>query len=281
MVEKLVKTDEKSETPGRIERQFRHELGAINPYLCLVDSAVEFFLEETEAKSDKAKFLRIILDKYGHHNLYTEHLCINDIRKFVYLAHIALINSKAEAACKRIQKIKMMLKKSKEIAEGDFLRKTIAIVYSSKKGDHELAKNVEDEIFEDYVGKTEFRVINYFRLIRNNEFHPSKKDENLNNILKIYNSIDQDFLRKVYQSKLNKPEEINSKDVLLLSKVWQKSIKEICRKCLNMEKVYEKLKLRYKGISKEERRKNKIIQSLKQEFLQTDEDISIIMETQI
>lgn len=272
---------EKSERPGIIERQFRHELGAINPYLCLVDSAVEFFLEETEAKSDKAKFLRIIAGKYGHHHLYTEHLCINDLRKFVYLAHIALINSKAEAACKRIQKIKMMLKESKNSLTGDCLRKTITIVYFSKEGHHELEKKVEDKIAEDYVGKTEFRVIDYFRLIRNNEFHPSKKDENLNNILKIYNSIDQDFLRKVYQSKLNKPEEINSKDVLLLSKVWQKSIKEICRKCLNMEKVYEELKLQHKGISKEERRKNKIIQSLKQDFLQTDEDISIIMGTQI
>ena len=162
---------EESEKPGRIESQFRHELGAINPYLCLVDSAVEFFLAETEAKQDKAKFLRIIAGKYEHHHLYTEHLAMNDLRRFVHLAHIALINSKAEAACKRIQKIKMMLNESKNIAEGDFLRKTIAIVYSSKKGDDRLAKNVENKIFEDYVGKTELKIIDYFRIIRNSEFH--------------------------------------------------------------------------------------------------------------
>jgi len=271
---------EESEKPGRIESQFRQELGAINPYLCLVDSAVEFFLEETEAKSNKAKFLRVISGKYGHHHLYTEHLRINDLRKFVYLTHIALINSKAEAACKRIQKIKMMLDESKNIAKGNFLKKTIAIVHSSKKGNPNLAKNVEDKILEDYVGETELRVINYFTTIRNNEFH-SSEDKSLNKLLEIYNSIDQDLLRKAYKSKLNKPEEINSKDILLLSKIWQKSIKAICRKCLDMEKVYEELKSLYKGISKEERRKNKIIQSLKQDFLQTDEDISIIMGTQI
>jgi len=267
---------EESEKPGRIESQFRHELGAINPYLCLVDSAVEFFLEETEAKPDKAKFLRIIAGKYGHHHLYTEHLDMNDLRKFVHLAHIALINSKAEAACKRIQKIKMMLNESKDFAEGDFLRKTIAIVHSSKKGDSNLAKNVKHKTFEDYVGKTELGIIDYFRIIRNTEFH-SLKDESLNKLLEIYNSTDQDFLKKAYKSKLNKPEEINSKDVLLLSKVWQKSIKEICRKCLNMEKVYEELKSLYKGISSDKRRKTKIIQSLKQDFLQTDEEISIII----
>ena len=78
---------EESEKPARIESQFRRELGTINPYLCLVDSAVEFFLEETEAKPDKAKFLRIITGKYGHHRLYTEHLGMNDLRRFVHLAH--------------------------------------------------------------------------------------------------------------------------------------------------------------------------------------------------
>lgn len=268
------------EKPGRIESQFRHELGAINPYLCLVDSAVEFFLEETEAKPDRAKFLQIIAGKYGHHHLYTEHLGMNDLRKFVHLAHIALINSKAEAACQRIQQIKIMLKESKNIARGDFLRKTIAIIYSSKKGDYKLAENVEHETFENYVGKTELEIIDYFRIIRNTEFH-SLKDKKLNTLLEIYNSTDQDFLKKEYKSKLNKPEEITSKDVLLLSKVWQKSIKKICKKCLNMETVYGELQSTYKGISNDERRKNKIIQSLKQDFLQTDEEISTIMGTQI
>ena len=271
---------EESEKPRRIESQFRHELGAINPYLCLVDSAVEFFLEETEGKPDKAKFLRIIAEKYGHHHLYTERLDTNALRKFVHLAHIALINSKAEAACKRIQKIKMMLNEAKNIAEGDFLRKTIAIVYSSKKEDYRLAKNVEHKIFEDYIGKTELEIIDYFRIIRNTEFH-SSKDGSLNKLLEIYNSTDQNLLEKVYKSRLNKPEEINSKDVLLLSKVWQESIKKICGKCLNMEKVYEELKSLYKGISNDKRRKNKIMQSLKQDFLQTDEEISIIIGTQI
>ncbi|MBO1049645.1 MAG: hypothetical protein HEQ10_18895 [Dolichospermum sp. DEX182a] len=285
---KAKKPEEKPEKPGNIESEFRKEIGKINPYLCLVDSAVGFFVAETKSNSNQAKFTREIAGKYGHHNLYTEHLNLDDLRKFVHLNHIALINSKAESACKRVQEI--IWKESKKVEEnlkkevrdhvkGDFYRRTILEIHCYNERNSSFAKKdadekVNEQIFADYLGYTELKVLDYLRKIRNNEFHNSK-DRNTD-LLENFNAIDQDLLNKKYNLQLNEPKNIEFTDVLLLSKVWQECVRQICRKCLNTSDIYESLKLRYKAVSSK-RRKNGIIQTLKQDYLQTDEEISIIM----
>lgn len=287
------KKSEKPKTPGMIERKFRKELGEINPYLCLVDSAVSYFITETKSQSNQAQFLRTIAGKYGHNNLYTEHLNVDDLNKFVHSAHIALINSKAESACKEVQRL--IFTESKTINEklkdevqkynssGDFYRKALLQIHCYKNGTYSFVERREpyeksnEQIYPIYIGYTELKVLDYFRLTRNNILHNSKNDENL---IDIFKEIDQDFLKEKYKLPLNEPENIAFTDVLLLSKVWQESIKQICRKCLNMSEVNELLQIRYKEVSSE-RRKNGIIQTLMQEYLQTDEDIRYIIDNLI
>ncbi|ALB42850.1 MULTISPECIES: hypothetical protein [Nostocales] len=75
---------EEKETPSKIERDFRKELGTINPYLCLVDSAVGYLVTKTKSESNQAKFLRKIAGDYGHYNLHTDSLKLDDLNKFVH-----------------------------------------------------------------------------------------------------------------------------------------------------------------------------------------------------
>lgn len=278
--------NEEKETPGKIERDFRKELGTINPYLCLVDSAVGYLVTKTKSESNQAKFLRKIAGDYGHDNLYTDHLNLDNLAKFVHLSHIALINSKAESACKRVQEIiwtdqeNDFKKDVKDYIEGDFYRKTILQIHCIKKEDSSYVKKDADKketenIFVDYIGDTELKVLDYFRHLRNHVLHNSNEQDT--NLLNEFQVINQALLNKKYNLQLNQPHNLAFTDVLLLSKVWQESVRQICGKCLNISDIYECLQMRYRGVSSK-RRKNGIKETLKQDYLQTDQEISIIMD---
>lgn len=207
------------------------------------------------------------------------------MKKFVHLSHITFINSKAESACKRVQKIiwtdqeKDLRKEVTSYMKGDFYRKTILQIHCRKEENDSFAKKEEgnkdnEKIFADYLGYTELKILDYFREIRNITLHNSKNNQKL---MKIFNTIDLDLLYEKYNLQLNIPEKLAFTDVLLLSKVWQKSIRSICHKCLSSSDIHEYLKQRYKGVSNKERQKNGIRQTLKQNYLQTEEEIDIIM----
>jgi hypothetical protein len=285
---KEITNTQKMEKPGMIERNFRKELGEINPYLCLVDSAVCCLITKTKSESNKAKFLRKVTENYGHYNLYTEHLNLDYLSKFVHSSHIALINSKAELACKQLREI-IWIDKNNELKEevrdnikGDFYRRTILEIHCYKEGNSSFAKakkdadkKVNEEIFADYIGGLELKVLDYFRHIRNYVLHGSNNNTTL---LEDFKLIDQHLLHKKYHLHLNQPVNLTFTDVLLLSKVWQESVREMCRKSLKGSDILEYLNHRYQGVTSKNRKKNGIIQTLKQDYLQTDEEISIIVD---
>lgn len=265
--------------PGEIERKFRHDMGRINPYLSLVDTAVSSLLDQSGDSSntiDRAKFLRKVANQYGHTRLYPEHLDLENLKKFVHLSHIAFINSQGESFCKKVQKMPVMLKEARNIAKGDFLRKTLAIVDASKQGDGNIAETVEESLFVNYIGELQLKVIDYFRLVRNTQFHHSDNKQ-MDNVSMAFKLIDQDLLKKEYGFALSKPEEIKFEDVLVLSKTWQTTVKRICQKCINLKRdVYDALRSSCKGLD-EDRCRNKIIQKLKRDYLQDDVQISTIL----
>ena len=86
--------------PGQIEFFFRKELGDINPYMCLVDSAVK------EIKKKAILDIDIINKNNGHNNIHLNHLNLDNLSYLVSMSHIAYINSKAETACGFITNLK-------------------------------------------------------------------------------------------------------------------------------------------------------------------------------
>ncbi len=264
-------------TPGKIERHFRRDLGDVNPHMCIVDVAVSSLLKQARISSqDDLKFITETAKEYNHPRLHIEKLNICDVSYFVYISHVTFINSRAELACKQVRQLEGMLKKAKEHAEGDFLRKTIYVIKASKEGKEKLDKaTAVDEEINSIVGTLNVSIIDYFRELRNTQIHMAERESK--NIKEARRHVSDEEALREYGASLSASGLLTASDILLLSKVWQKVIKDICRNCLDNTKVYQELKELYRGISNKERRLNKIRQTLKQEYLQTDSDIKYLM----
>ncbi|WP_304542904.1 hypothetical protein [Sulfurimonas microaerophilic] len=263
-------------TPGEIERFFRKELGAINPYMCLIDSAVKEF------KNKPLSEINSLNKNSGHPNIYLEHLELNKLQELVNMSHIAYINSKAETACNSIMNLKEMNKNHKNVNVGDYLRKTIFVVHRSKYNLEELKSKEKFDFdeklgnkLEEFLGKEEFHVIDYYRKIRNSSFHNSNRsiflrDDYFNETL--LTSIENKF---GYRPNNNKT--LNENDIYILSLAWQNAISSICKSCIDIHhSIIPNLQKRYSHVP-QKRRLNGIRQSLQQEYLLTKNEVDDII----
>ncbi|MCW5209670.1 hypothetical protein VU10_05735, partial [Desulfobulbus sp. US1] len=257
----LIKSDN---TPGEIELSFRKELGSINPYVCLIDVAMSFFSSHLNESNNEHQALKKEAVKHGHPKLYTDHLTFNHARLVADISSLALIQSKADSFCEKIQKHPCMNQDFKSEAKGDFLRKTIFVFLKSSYPKLTPSNPVKDEDFHGILDNNHVLLIDYYRTIRNKKLHGSTSNESL---FKIFKKIDVEEINKYFGIYPEEPSKINKHDIILFSKVWQKVAKDIASSFINLEDhVFSILKKKY-GNSSPQRRTNGARQYLKREFL--------------
>jgi len=264
------------QTPGQIESYFRKELGDINPYMCLIDSAVKEIRKKPLADIDS------INKNNGHPNIHLEHLNLDNLQYLVNMSHIAYINSKSETACKLIMNLQEMNKAHKSADIGDFLRKTIFVVHKSKyqlkelksTKNYDFDEDINRDLLKEYITEEDFKIIDYYRKLRNTSFHNNK------NKIELIEYFDEAILIQIEQNFGYRPnifEKMNENDIYILSLAWQNAIKSICSSCVNIKDVIiPRLEKKYNHVNKK-RAINGIKQSLRQEYLLTEDEVSDII----
>ena len=263
-------------TPGQIESYFRKELGDINPYMCLIDSAVK------EIKKKSLPDIDSINKNNGHPNIHLNHLNLDNLQYLVNMSHIAYINSKSETACKFIMNLREMDKVHKSADIGDFLRKTIFVVHKSKYQLKEIKstknyafdKDINKDSLKEYITEEDFKIIDYYRKLRNSSFHNNKNKKAL---VEYFDETILISIEKKFGYRPNVLENLNENDIYILSLAWQNTIKSICSSCVNINDVIiPRLEKKYNHVNKE-RAINGIKQSLLQEYLLTEDEINDII----
>ncbi|NYH08240.1 hypothetical protein [Pseudomonas moraviensis] len=246
-------------TPGAIFTSLKKELGAINPYMAIVDSAVKVFLEMSEQSTNPPGFISAKAKTLGYGTLYLEKLELERSKQFVYLSHIAFINGKAETACDNIKKQSLVAKPTVNV-DGDFLRRTIRVIHSSRVG---MGVVVNDDVaLPDFVDASDVAVIDYFRKMRNINFHGGNSEA-----AEIFSNMHASAVKGRYGWLPSPVGSLTSQDMILLSKVWQRVIRDLCEKSLDAERdVLPLVAKRYRGVTSE-RMANGAMKFLQQEYL--------------
>lgn len=257
-----------------VETKFRKELGEVNPYMCIVDSAVKEIINVSTDNTNKKEYLSKITKKAGHPKIYTDHIKFDSLIQLVQLSHISFIQSKAEECCSNINLLKNINNAHKKDIDGDFLRKTIYIIEKSKEGKKPKKegkpKKLGKEIYLKYIDEIEILIIDYYRLVRNTTFHSNSDSICLDK----HFGENIELIESKFGFKPNSQHNLNENDVYLFSVAWQSCIKKLCSLLTNIERdVIPLLHKRFKSYKNKERIRNGTILTLKQEYLIKDEVI--------
>lgn len=246
-------------TPGAIFTNLKKELGAINPYMAIVDSSVKIFLDASKQSANPPGFISAQAKSFGYGTLYLDQLELEKSKQFVYLSHIAFMNGKAETACDYIRKQPLVAKPNVNV-EGDFLRKAIRVIHSSRNGTGEVMN--DDAALSSFVDASDVAVIDYYRKMRNINFHGGSSEE-----IVIFSETYASTVRGRYNWVPSPFGNLKAQDMILLSKVWQRVIRDLCERSLDPERdVLPLVVKRYKGATGE-RMLNGAIKLLRQEYL--------------
>lgn len=253
---------------------FRRELGDINPLVCLMDVAMSSFSLKIDNNHNKSKFLKKEVAKHGHVGLYTDHLNFADSRHVGYIAMLALIQSKADSFCAKIQNHECLNQEYKSQAKGDFLRKTIFVIIKSSYPNLAPSNPVVENDFDFIIDNNDISLVDYYRSIRNEELHNSLLSKRNDSLIKLYERIDLDKTHKNFKILPKHPELIDIKDVILFSKAWQKLAKDFAKSFINFDiHVIDYLRKKF-GNLKQSRRDNAVKQFLQREFLFEEPEIT-------
>ncbi len=255
-------------SPRDIEVKFKHTLGAIGPLMCVADIASNELINGSK-NDDISKLSR----KYKHRNLNLEKVDLANVSLYVNLAHIAYINSRAEMFCDDvIDFIKEHTGNSESynMDSMDFLRKCIFHVHARKNNLPNNVKKPSEIEFASYSGNVELLVIDYFRKLRNVEFHGGI-DESIPIGVE-----DNKLIFKKFGHYLRAFHEIEVRDVILYSMAWQSAAKNICCKLVDIDNEFlERVKRKYSN-SSPERLNNAIRQKLIHDYLQPANIVDIL-----
>ncbi|EWH06635.1 hypothetical protein AT00_09255 [Pseudoalteromonas lipolytica SCSIO 04301] len=254
--------------PREIEVKFKHALGAIGPLMCVADIATSELVSSSSNKeiSDLSK-------KYNHRNLNLEKVELEKVGLYVNLAHIAYINSRAELFCEDVIgfiKKHTGNKESYNVDSVDFLRKSIFQIHARKHNIPKKVKSLSENDYISYSGKEELEVIDYFRKIRNIEFHGGVEKST-----PIDADTNEDIFKK-FKHRLVAFHQITIRDVILYSMAWQSAAKNICSKLVDIDNdLLVKIKKKYSN-DDQERINNAMRQKLSHDYLQPAKVIEIL-----
>lgn len=253
--------------PRHLETKFREELGAVSPYLSLIDIASKELFEHNDGIK-----ISELSKKYGHKRLAINHLDFNETHLFVHLSHIAFIHSRAEKFCdeyREYQKKTHRDKSSPNLKELDKLRRTIFHLHAQKCSGSITVSSINDDVYGNYSGEVELKIYDYYRRIRNIEFHGGlDKSE-----LKAFSDLENKSIYDKFGYIPQKPENLSIRDVILYSKAWQSIAVNLCKNMMELEPIIHKLCIEYQE-SSVRRRDQAISNKLRIDYLQNENDIS-------
>jgi len=253
--------------PRDIETKFRKELGNVNPYMSVIDIAAKELLDKYTISE-----IEQLSKKYKHSRLSVGHLDLSKIPVFIHVSQMAFINSRAEQFCDEV----LEFHKDNDTSPPNFdnldkLDKFRRLIYriASSNGTKVVIKK-DNPIYAEYVGSIELKIADYYRVIRNTEFHGGIGESNSHLQL---SDADLQEIKVSYKHKPNKFNDLTSRDVILYSQAWQKIAVNLCRKLIDLDSVVKKLCVEYSKCTAE-RRDNAISNKLRQDYLQSDDSIN-------
>lgn len=238
--------------------------------MCVADIATKELIR-TQSKEDLSKLTK----KYKHKRLVLNSTELESAALYVNLAHIAYINSRAESFCTYVadySKKHSKVTDSYNIDSVDFLRKSVFLVYARNNNIKKTTTKLAESVYIDYVGHNELLIIDYYRKLRNIEFHGGADNEEL----LPFDPQDSIAIRDTYNFSPNKFPNITIRDVILYSQAWQSAVKHFCSKLVNIDSDLLKKLVRKYANDDDQRRNNALRQKLRQDYLQPDDVINIL-----
>lgn len=255
-------------TPRDIETKFRKNIGSIVPYMCLVDVASQ------DMMNNKSQIkIKDLIKEHGHKRLSIDDLELQKMIIYVNLAHIAFINSRSDGFCRDLIKYNKTISnfsQSYNIESVDILRRAVFLMHARKTNLKDTTTSLSETIYGDYIGKTELKIVDYFREMRNIEFHGGL--ENSQEEISL-NESDLSEIQQKYKHKPNGFNCLSVRDVILYSQAWQQIAINLCQRLIDIDDTFIKnLCAQYSKCSSS-RRDNAITRKLHQDYLQNQEII--------
>lgn len=266
--------------PGQLEREFRRSLGRHNLHLNMLDVSAQTFADTLSKQPSEARYIRECAKKLGFHSLYPD-ASFAGARTYLVYSHIAYVYSAGDMLCDRIRSTGSMkaLKKGdtalfNEIDKGDFVRKTIALtVLATMSPERRDADAVIAQV-EQMQTLDSFALVNYYRLIRNEELHAAGDSERRTAAAR--DALPAEQIKARYGTVPAPAGQLSSRDALLCSKAWQSVAKWLCRHMLNSAEGQAIIKERF-GRLDARRRDAAARKFMKLELLYSQDDIDATM----
>lgn len=263
--------------PGQLEREFRRSLGRHNMHLNMLDMSAQTFADTLSEQTSEAGYLRECAKKLGFHSLYPD-APFASARSYLIYSHIAYVFSAGDMLCDRIRSTASMkaLKKGdaalfNEIDNGDFVRKTLALtVLATMSPERRNAAAIIAQV-EQIEPLESFALVNYYRLIRNEELHAAGESDRKSAAAR--DALSEERIKARYGTIPAPAGNLSSRDALLCSKAWQSVAKWLCRHMLNDAEAQAIIKERF-GRLEVKRRDAAALKFMKLELLYSGDEIN-------
>ena len=223
--------------PGQLEREFRRSLGRHNMHLNMLDMSAQTFADTLSEQPSEAEYLRECAKNLGFHSLYPD-ASFASARSYLIYSHIAYVFSAGDMLCDRIRSTASMkaVKKSdaalfNEIDNGDFVRKTLALTVLATMSPETRNSAAVIAQVEQIQLLESFALVNYYRLIRNEELHAANESDRKSAAARA--TLSEERIKVQYGIIPGAAGKLSSRDALLCSKAWQRVAKWLCRHMLN------------------------------------------------
>jgi len=273
----------KEQLPVEIYRKFKKELGEVDSHLCLIDAAIQDLALAQKESPNGAAFLRQRTLEHGHRRLSTDNLDLHFAMRLAYTSQVALLQSRLEQLCRILKRHCLINVKLNEVAEGDFLRRTLWLIAASRE-DEKLPATIEETIALRYVDSLDLAVLDYYRIMRNLELHAvsdakgncsrAAADDNLTGY---YSKIDVNRCKSELGYVPTLKGEMSFIDVLIVSKSCQRVARSLCRSIINPQRDVEPELRRKFGSFAADRRLNAAKALMNQTYLLDVADVEALL----
>ncbi|MBD8654739.1 hypothetical protein IFT68_03760 [Oxalobacteraceae sp. CFBP 13730] len=244
--------------PGQLEREFRLALGKHNVHLNMLDMVTQSFAAILAHQPDESAYIRDCAKKMGFHSLYPN-TSFASAQSYLLYSHIAYVISAGDMLCKRIRSTDSMkaLKRSdeeifKELDEGDFVTRTVALIVLAMMLPEKRTVAAVKEAAKAVQLLPAFAVVNYYRIIRNEELHAAGKAERT--AVDVISALPVEGIRAQFKTVPQRMGKLSSEDALLCSKAWQSVAKWLCRHMISDTDGQAIVKKRFGNLDAERRK---------------------------
>jgi hypothetical protein len=266
--------------PGQLEERFRRSLGRHNLHFNMLEVSVQTFANTLSRQPSEAVYIRGEAKKVGFHSLYPD-VAFSSARAYLIYSHIAYVFNAGDVLCEAIRSTSSMkaLKGNhpvlfNEIDTGDFVRKTVALaVLANMPLESRNAISVNTSVEELVKTDASFALVDYFRIVRNEELHGAGVTGP--RVLGARSALSEDRIRGRYRD-MPSAGALNARDALLCSKAWQGVAEWLCRHMLNDAEAKALLKERF-GRLEATRRETAARRFLELQLLYSKDDINSML----